>query len=119
MLTVSLLLIGILSFLQEVLGSNIAGVPIARPAKDASPIAHLLAAARINVKALNIAIYGAFISAPMSHYLVGSLQKLFAGKTSAGARIAQILLHNIFVAPIQSRPSSDLYSCDCGLTLAL
>jgi hypothetical protein len=46
--------------------------------------------------------YGAFIAAPISHYLVGTLQKMFAGKTSASARVAQILASNIFVAPIQT-----------------
>jgi len=38
----------------------------------------------------------------MSHYLIGALQKVFAGKTSAKARVAQILANNIFIAPIQT-----------------
>lgn len=91
-----------MSFLQEILGSNLAGIPPAKVAKDASPVAHLLAAAHIDVKALKMAVYGAFVSAPMSHYLVGTLQKVFAGKTSAAARAAQILASNLFIAPIQT-----------------
>jgi hypothetical protein len=93
---------GTLSFLQEILGSNLAGVPIIRPSKDASVIAHILAAARIDSKSVKMGAYGAFIAAPISHYLVGTLQKMFAGKTSASARVAQILASNIFVAPIQT-----------------
>jgi len=46
--------------------------------------------------------YGAFVAAPLSHYLVGFLQNVFAGKTSATAKVAQILASNIFVAPIQT-----------------
>lgn len=49
-----------------------------------------------------MAIYGAFVSAPMSHYLVGALQKVFAGKTSGRAKIAQILANNLLIAPIQT-----------------
>jgi len=93
---------GTLSFLQEILGSNLAGVSVARPSKDASAIAHILATARIDSKAVKMGAYGAFIAAPMSHYLVGTLQKMFAGKTSAAAKVAQILASNIFVAPIQT-----------------
>jgi len=93
---------GTLSFLQEILGSSLAGVPIARPSKDASAVGHILAATRIDSKSLKMGAYGAFIAAPMSHYLVGILQKFFAGKTSATARVAQILANNIFIAPIQT-----------------
>ena len=93
---------GILSFLQEILGSNLAGVPITRPSKDASAVTHILARARIDLKSLKMGAYGAFIAAPMSHYLVGILQRFFAGKTSATARAAQILANNIFIAPIQT-----------------
>jgi len=93
---------GTLLFLQEILGSNIAGVPIARPSKDASAITRILAAARIDSKSLQMGAYGAFIAAPMSHYLVGTLQKLFAGKTSPTARAAQILANNILIAPVQT-----------------
>jgi hypothetical protein len=61
-----------------------------------------LAATRIDLKSLKMGAYGAFIAAPMSHYLVGTLQKFFAGKTSPTARAAQILASNIFIAPIQT-----------------
>jgi hypothetical protein len=95
---------GTLSFLQEILGSYLAGVSIISPSKDASMIAYILAAARapVDLKALKMAAYGAFIAGPMSHYLVGTLQKFFAGKTSVPARVAQILASNIFIAPIQT-----------------
>ena len=97
-----IVILGTLTFLQEILGSHLAGVPVARPSKHASAITHLLAAAYIDLKALKMGVYGAFVAAPMSHYLVGTLQKFFAGKTSAAARAAQILANNILIAPIQT-----------------
>jgi peroxisomal membrane protein 2 len=97
-----IVILGTLTFLQEILGSHLAGVPVARPSKHASAITHLLAAAHIDLKALKMGAYGAFVAAPMSHYLVGTLQKFFAGKTSAAARAAQILASNIFIAPLQT-----------------
>ncbi|KAG6862434.1 hypothetical protein C0995_011874 [Termitomyces sp. Mi166 len=93
---------GTLCFLQEVLGSTIAGAPVKRPAKGASPILHILAALNINVKALKMAIYGFLVSAPMSHYLTGTLQKAFAGKTSTGARIGQIVANSLLISPVTS-----------------
>ena len=49
-----------------------------------------------------MAIYGFLVSAPLSHVLVQYLQKAFAGKTSPGARIAQVVANNLLVAPIQT-----------------
>ncbi|KAF5323474.1 hypothetical protein D9611_005776 [Ephemerocybe angulata] len=92
---------GTLSFLQEVLGSNLAGVPV-RPAKDASPLVRTLAAAHVDLKAVKMALYGFLVSAPLSHVLVSQLQKAFAGKTSTGAKIGQIFANNLLVAPIQT-----------------
>ncbi|KAG5340620.1 hypothetical protein C0989_001062 [Termitomyces sp. Mn162] len=93
---------GTLCFLQEVLGSTIAGAHVKRPAKDASPLLHILAALNINLKSLKMAIYGFLVSAPMSHYLTGTLQKAFAGKTGAGARIGQIVANSLLISPITS-----------------
>jgi hypothetical protein len=44
-----------------------------------------------------MALYGAFISAPMGHGLIGMLQWLFKGRTSLKAKIAQILTSNLIV----------------------
>jgi len=93
---------GALLFIQEVLSSHLAGVRPSKPAKDASPMARSLTAAHINAKALKMAAYGALISAPLSHYLSGALQRIFAGKTSRSAKAAYILCNNTFVAPIQT-----------------
>ncbi|KAG5647604.1 hypothetical protein DXG03_008957 [Asterophora parasitica] len=93
---------GTLCFLQEVLGSTIAGVPVARPSKNAPSVVHLLAALNVDLKALKMAIYGFLVSAPLGHFLTGTLQKAFAGKTGTGAKIAQILANSLIVSPISS-----------------
>ncbi|KAK2461654.1 hypothetical protein APHAL10511_006117 [Amanita phalloides] len=93
---------GILCFLQEVLGSNLAGVPVRKSAQDAPFVARLLARTHITSKALKMALYGFLVSAPLSHYLVGLLQRVFAGKTGKGVRLTQILASNLLVAPIQT-----------------
>lgn len=91
-----------LCFLQEVLGSNLAGMPVKRPSKDAPWPLHVLARSHVDVKALKMALYGFLISAPIGHVLIGTLQKAFAGKTGMRAKIAQLLASNLLVAPIQT-----------------
>ncbi|KAF8640634.1 hypothetical protein AX17_000291 [Amanita inopinata Kibby_2008] len=91
-----------LCFLQEVLGSSLAGVPVHKPTHNASVVTQILSRAHVNTKALKMALYGFLVSAPLSHYLIGFLQRTFAGKTGKGARIAQILASNLLVAPIQT-----------------
>uniref|UniRef100_A0A0W0FGI5 Integral membrane protein n=1 Tax=Moniliophthora roreri TaxID=221103 RepID=A0A0W0FGI5_MONRR len=81
----------ILCFLQEVVANHIARTSVKRVSKDGSIIEHLLARARVDGRAFKMALYGFLVSAPMGHFLVGSLQKAFAGKTGAKARVAQIL----------------------------
>jgi len=88
---------GILSFLQEVLASRLARLSL-RPAQKASADREPI----VSSKAWKMAIYGAFVSAPMGHFLVGTLQKSFAGKTSKLARFGQVLASNIFIAPVQA-----------------
>ncbi|KAF9475628.1 hypothetical protein BDN70DRAFT_778521, partial [Pholiota conissans] len=92
---------GTLCFLQEVLGSNLSGAPV-NVAKDASPLVRVLGQARIDAKAVKMAIYGFLVSAPLSHVLIGLLQKAFTGQTSTRARIAQILASNLLISPIQT-----------------
>lgn len=94
-------IVGVLGFIQEVLANHIAGVPV-YASKDAPVPQRALAAAKIDLRALKIAAYGFLISAPMGHVLVGTLQKFFAGKTSRGSKIAQLLANNLVVAPIQT-----------------
>lgn len=91
-----------LCFLQEVLGSHLAGVSVKKPSYNASPVAQLLARSHINLKALKMALYGFLVSAPISHYLIGQLQKSFAGKTGPAAKIGQILANSLLVSPIQT-----------------
>lgn len=93
--------LGVLQLLQEVLASHIAGVPSRRVAKEAPFYEHALARAKLDTKALKMAFYGFFVSAPLGHLLVGLLQKMFAGRTDLKAKIGQILASNLVVAPVQ------------------
>jgi len=93
---------GTLCFLQEVLGSHLAGVPARQPAKDAPLYSHVLARAKVNTRAVKVALYGFLVSAPLSHILVGQLQKVFSGRTGRAARLGQIFASNLIVSPIQT-----------------
>ena len=44
-----------------------------------------------------MAVYGAFISAPLGHFLISILQRMFSGRTSLTAKIMQILVSNLIV----------------------
>lgn len=46
-----------------------------------------------------MAAYGAFVSAPVGHFLIWLLQKVFAGRTSLRAKILQIIVSNLVVRP--------------------
>ncbi|KAF7306799.1 hypothetical protein MIND_00471600 [Mycena indigotica] len=93
---------GILCFLQEILGSKIAGLPAAKTQKDTPLLLKLLARNHVDIRAVKMGVYGFLVSAPLSHYLMGLLQKAFAGKTSAGAKVGQLLANNFLIAPIQT-----------------
>ncbi|KAJ4207343.1 Hypothetical protein NCS54_00832100 [Fusarium falciforme] len=49
-----------------------------------------------------MAAYGALVSAPLGHFLIWALQKTFKGRTSLRAKILQILVSNLIIAPIQN-----------------
>ncbi|KAK7064335.1 mitochondrial carrier domain-containing protein [Favolaschia claudopus] len=85
-----------LCFLQEVLTPPFPKYP------DAPVLLHLLARSHVDLRALKMAIYGFLVSAPLSHFLVGLLQKAFAGKTGTSAKIGQIVANNLLVAPVQT-----------------
>ncbi|KAL9137137.1 MAG: hypothetical protein Q9175_001649 [Cornicularia normoerica] len=80
---------GSLSALQEVLASWIA--------KDVGPSGHY-----VNSRVPKMAVYGAFISAPLGHFLISILQRMFSGRTSLTAKIMQILVSNLVIAPVQN-----------------
>jgi hypothetical protein len=85
-----------------VLGSHLASVPVRKPAKDASLYTHVLARAKVDARAFKMALYGFVVSAPLSHVLVGKLQKVFAGRTGRSAKLGQVLASNLIVSPIQT-----------------
>lgn len=75
---------GTLAGLQEFLASWIA--------KDRSKHGHYFTS-----RVPKMAIYGAFISAPLGHVMISILQRLFAGRTSLRAKIMQIIVSNLIV----------------------
>lgn len=79
---------GTLSALQELLASLIAG--------DKKHGSYL------TPRVPMMAIYGAFISAPLGHLLINILQRAFKNRTSTRAKILQILVSNFIVSPIQN-----------------
>ena len=81
---------GTLSALQELLASWLA--------HDKSKHGHYFSS-----RIPKMAAYGAFVSAPMGHVLIGMLQWVFAGRTSLRAKILQILVSNLIVRG-NSRP---------------
>jgi peroxisomal membrane protein 2 len=109
---------GTLCFLQEVLGSHLASVPVRKPAKDAPLYTHALARAKVDARAFKMALYGFVVSAPLSHVLVGELQKAFAGRTGRAARIGQVIASNLIVSPVQAFCKfQGGYICACGFGL--
>jgi peroxisomal membrane protein 2 len=84
-----------------VLSAYLAGSRVTA-SKNAPALAHILAKAKIDSKAFKMALYGFAVSAPLSHYLNGTVQSLFAGKPSKGAKIGQLLSSYFVVMPIQT-----------------
>ncbi|KAF2281106.1 uncharacterized protein EI97DRAFT_20361 [Westerdykella ornata] len=80
---------GTLSGLQEFLASWIA--------HDRSKHGHYFTS-----RVPKMALYGAFVSAPLGHVLISILQKIFRGRTSLKAKILQILVSNLIISPIQN-----------------
>ena len=95
---------GSLAALQEVIASWIA--------KDVSKHGHYLSS-----RVPKMAVYGAFISAPMGHFLIKILQKLFAGRTSLKAKILQILVSNLIVCISISSLETTTRTLACGYSL--
>lgn len=56
---------GVLCFLQEVLGSHLAGVPTTRLPRGSPAVLHILARSHVDLKALKMFIYGFLVSAPL------------------------------------------------------
>jgi hypothetical protein len=75
---------GTLAGLQELLGSWIA--------RDKNQYGNYFTS-----RVPKMALYGAFVSAPLGHVLISILQRLFQGRTSLRAKILQILTSNLIV----------------------
>jgi len=55
-----------------------------------------------------MAAYGALVSAPLGHFLIWLLQKLFKGRVSLRAKITQIVVSNLVVCAPSNPPSPTL-----------
>ena len=82
---------GSLAALQEVIASWLA--------HDRSKHGHYFSS-----RIPKMAAYGALISAPMGHVLIGLLQRVFARRTSLRAKILQIITSNLIVSLPPSLP---------------
>lgn len=90
---------GSLAGLQELLASYLSG--------DKNKDGHYFTS-----RIPKMTLYGAFISAPLGHVLVGILQRAFAGRTSLKAKIAQILVSNLVVRLLSTCfPKTTLLPC--------
>ena len=81
---------GTLAALQELLASYIA--------RDKNKHGHY-----VNSRVPKMAVYGAFVSAPLGHFLIKILQKVFSGRTSLKAKILQIIVSNLIVCQLACR----------------
>lgn len=80
----------VLNSLSEVIASYLAGE------KDPKTGSY------VSSRVPKMALYGFFVSAPLSHYLVQALQRAYRGKTGALWKIAQIVTSQLLVTPIQN-----------------
>lgn len=81
---------GVLNALGEIIASAVTG--------DVDPRTGTIISSRVP----NMALYGFFISGPLSHYLYELLQKAFEGRTSSKDKLLQILVANLTATPIQN-----------------
>lgn len=80
----------VLNSLSEILASYLAGE------KDPKTKSY------ISSRVPKMALYGFFVSAPLSHYLVNALQTPFKGKVGAKWKLLQLLASQLIVTPIQN-----------------
>lgn len=78
-----------LNAIQEILASYLAG----EKSKNGSYVSD---------RVPKMMIYGAFVSAPLGHFLVTTLQKAFEGRTTPRDKLLQIIASNLIVSPIQN-----------------
>ena len=91
---------GSLAALQELLASWLA--------HDLSEHGHYFSS-----RVPKMAVYGAFISAPLGHFLIHILQRVFAGRTSLRAKILQIIVSNLVVRGFSIQSSGGRWSLTC------
>ena len=76
-------------------------MPPKRVPKDAPLYEKLAAQLRVDARTFKMFLYGFFVSAPLSHYVTGWLQRAFAGKTNTfKGKVAQIAASCIISSPI-------------------
>ncbi|GAA6053387.1 hypothetical protein JCM3770_002299 [Rhodotorula araucariae] len=96
---------GTLYLLSELVSTQLARPASTRNASPSrtkrtniSPVAFL----KRYQQALKLAAYGFFVGAPLDHFLYGLLARIFAGRTSRRARIAEVVTANVAILPVQN-----------------
>jgi hypothetical protein len=49
-------------------------------------------------RVVKMSLYGIFLQAPLNHVLVTNIQKMFAGRTRALAKVQQLIFNNLTVS---------------------
>ncbi len=94
--------LGTLTFLSEIISSHLAGVQFKTSPSKATALTPLLDGLKIEAWTVKAGLYDFAVSAPLGYFLNMWVQKLFAGKTSRGARLAWLIVQNFLVAPFQT-----------------
>ena len=90
---------GVFLTVSEIIATNVSGLR-PPPVKSTSPLSDVIAVANkagIDVKAAKMFIYATLINTPLSHVMTSTIQRLFTGRTSLQARVAQIVVYNLTV----------------------
>ncbi|CAG8617641.1 13398_t:CDS:2 [Ambispora leptoticha] len=90
---------GILSGLQEYIAQELSG---SRKRKLKQIEKKTIFGSENNERVVKMVIYGFFISGPLGHFLFQTLNKVFAGRTTSGAKLLQIIASNLIISPIQN-----------------
>jgi hypothetical protein len=91
----------VFNFLSEVIARHLAGVPAKHVGKHSPWWKRFLAKAKINPKAVKMALYGLLVAAPLNHYMVSTMHKFIPHNTNAAVQWRKIALSMVLITPVQ------------------